>query len=65
MKNNSYLYGEDTEVPEIPQSIIDERVDKLKANLEKLLDHSYYTRDGLRINAIIKAIKFWETINEK
>jgi len=62
---NEYLYGEDVEVPEIPQEIIMRRIELLKDNLAELLDHSYYTRDGDRCNKILKAIRFWETINNK
>ncbi len=62
---NEYLYGEGVEVPEIPQEIIVRRIELLKDNLATLLDHSYYVRDGVRCNSIIKAIKFWETINNK
>ena len=64
MKDNSYLYGEDIEVPEIPADIIMRRIELLKDNLEKLLDHSYHTRDTERCNAIFKAIKFWEQIGK-
>ena len=64
MKDNSYLYGDNVEVPTIPQDIIDKRVELLKAHLEKLLNHSYYTRDTTRVNKVIKAIDFWEKIND-
>jgi len=65
MKNNSYLYGEGVDVPMISHEVIEARLDLLKANLEKLLDHSYHTRDGVRCSAVIKAIDFWESINKK
>jgi len=61
---NEYLYGEEVEVPDIPAEIIMRRIEALKENLAELLEHSFYTRDGNRCNAVIKAIKFWETINE-
>lgn len=64
MLNNEYLYGEDVEVPDVPQEIIMRRVELLKEHLEVLLDHSVYMRDGQRCNAVIKAIKFWEDINK-
>ena len=62
---NEYLYGKDIDVPEIPEDIIMRRIELLKDHLEELLDHSYHTRDGERVNAILKAIKFWETINKQ
>ncbi len=62
---NEYLYGEEVEVPEIPQEIIMRRIELLKDNLAELLDHSYYTRDGARVEKVLKAIRFWETINNK
>ena len=65
MKDNSYLYGEDAEVPEIPADIIVRRVEVLKDHLADLLDHSYHTRDNNRVSAVIKAIDFWESINKK
>ncbi len=64
-RTNEYLYGEGVEVPEIPQDIIMRRVETLKENLSVLLDQSYYTRDSARCNTIIKAIEFWEKINER
>ena len=64
-KSNEYLYGEGVKVPEIPADVIVRRIELLKENLEELLEHSYYTRDGQRINDILAAIKFWETINER
>jgi len=65
MKSNSYLYGEDVEVPLIPQEVIDERLELLKVHLAKLLNHSYHIRDGNRVNKILSAIDFWESINKK
>ena len=61
---NDYLYGEEVEVPEIPQEIVTRRIELLKDNLARLLDHSYYTRDGARVEKVLKAIRFWETINK-
>jgi len=65
MKDNSFLYGEDVDVPMISHEVIDARVLLLKEHLAKLLDHSYHTRDATRCNSIIKAIDFWESINKK
>jgi len=62
--SNAYLYGEDIEVPEIPADIIARRLAALADNLEELLNHSYYDRDQARVNAVLKAIKFWNTIQE-
>jgi hypothetical protein len=59
-----YLYGIE-DVPEIPQDIIDRRIAVLEANLSKVLDHSFYTRDGRRANAILKAIKFWTQLGNE
>ena len=63
MKDNIYLYDTD-DVPEIPNEIIVRRLELLKDNLAELLDHSYHTRDTARVNALLKAIKFWENIND-
>lgn len=64
MKTNIYLYGEDAEVPDIPPEVIVRRIEALKDNLEELLEVDYHIRDGARCNSIIKAIKFWENIND-
>ncbi len=64
MKTNEHLYGEGVVVPEIPQNIVDERIELLKIQLARLLDHSYYTRNGVRVKEIIDAISFWESIND-
>ncbi len=64
MSRNEYLYGKHVEVTEIPQELIDERVALLRTHLAKLLDHSYHTRDGVRCNKVIKAISFWEKLND-
>lgn len=65
MLDNEYLYGKDVVVPEIPQEIIMRRLELLRDNLAELLDHTYYHRDDVRCNAVLKAIKFWENINTK
>ena len=64
MQTVEYLYGEGAEVPDIPAEVIARRLEILKEHLSKLLDHSYHTRDGNRVNDVLKAIKFWETIND-
>lgn len=63
-KKNSFLYGDSHTPTKVPQEIIEERVDMLKANLKNLQKVHYLGRDGERCNTILKAIKFWETINE-
>ena len=62
MKTNTYLYGDDVEVPEVPADIIVRRVELLRDNLDELLKVHYADRDGKRCNDIIKAIKFWGSI---
>ena len=68
MQKDSYLYGEDVEVPEIPSEIVMRRVELLKDHLAEKLEHSYHTRtseDSIQINKILKAIDFWEHINRE
>ncbi len=65
MKSNSYLYGEDAEIPEIPAEVIVRRIEILNEQLEEELDKHYSVRDNARVNNIAKAIVFWETINEQ
>ena len=62
MQNNKYLYNTD-EVPIIPTKILDTRLKLLKANLSELLSHNFRVRDLSRVNAVLKAIKHWESIN--
>jgi hypothetical protein len=59
-----YLYGTE-DVPDIPQDIIDKRIAILEANLSKVLDHSFYTRDARRANVIIKTIEFWTQLGNE
>ncbi len=65
MKDNSWLYGENVSPPDIPQDVVDKRLELLKTNLAKLLDHSYHVRDNARVSSVLKAIDFWESINKK
>ena len=62
---NEYLYGKDVEVPEIPEDIIKRRIELLEEHLARLLEHSYHTRDGDHVNAVLKAIKFWNNLNNQ
>jgi len=64
MKDNSYLYGDGVKVPDIPKETIEERIKLLNDNLAKQLAVEWHERDGVRCNAITKAIKFWESIND-
>jgi len=64
VRANSYLYGKDEEVPEIPDYIIMRRIGLLKDMLNELLEVPLLQRDTDRYNAVIKAIDFWENINE-
>ena len=64
VSHQDYLYGEDVIAPPIPLEVSERRIKLLELNLEKLLDHSFHTRDGRRCNAVIKAIDFWRNINK-
>lgn len=62
-----YLYGEGVIPPKIPEEVIRGRVKFLTISLEKLSDHSYHTmtyEDYKRRDALFKAVKFWESIND-
>jgi len=61
MHSNIYLYNSN-EVPEIPAEVIMRRLELLKDNLEELLDHTYFDRDYERVNAVLKAISFYEKL---
>ena len=41
------------------------RIEALQDHLAELLEVDIYNRDGVRCNAIIKAIAFWENINKE
>ena len=64
LKSNMYLYGVD-EVPEIPQTVVVQRLVLLQGELKKLLDVHWLKRDATRCNAVLKAISFWQQINDK
>ena len=64
MKSNEYLYGIDIEVPEIPAEITMRRLELLNDNLTEVNEVNYQIRDFERRNDILKAIKFWEEIND-
>lgn len=65
MKDNSYLYGDDVDVPEIDSYVVARRIELLNDNLAELLEEHWLKRDAKRINDIQRAIKFWEMINNK
>lgn len=64
MKSNFYLYCTNN-VPDIPQDIIDKRIELLEIHLAKLLTENWLTRDGERVNAVCRAIEFWKNINKR
>ena len=61
---DEYLYGTEVEVPKFDDYVIMRRIELLRDNLETLLEHSYHVRDTARVNAILKAIKFYEQIGD-
>ena len=65
MLDNNYLFGEEVEVPEFSQYVINMRLSLLNKHLAKLLSVHYSERDNERINAIHKAISWHEKINEQ
>ena len=60
MHNNEYLYGKDVEIPQLDTNVIMRRIELLSNNLSELLEHSYYTRDTRRVDAVLKAMKYWQ-----
>ncbi len=62
MKTNCHLYGEGVDVPKLDNDVMLKRIDLLSENLRKLLDHSYWTRDGGRVNDVLKAIDFYRNL---
>ncbi|WBC28506.1 hypothetical protein TPMD03_34 [Thiohalocapsa phage LS06-2018-MD03] len=64
MKSNAYLYGENTDVPEVPAHICLERIDLLQHNLDELLKVEPEKRHRARIHYIHKAISFWEKMRD-
>ena len=65
MKTNEYLYGDGVEVPEIPAEIKMRRIELLNEKLDELLEIPHHKRNGIRVNAIIRAIEFWENIDKE
>ena len=61
MRTNEYLF--DTEhIIRVPKEVCDIRIKFLNWNLTRLLAVHYLGRDAVRINAVIKAISFWENL---
>lgn len=61
--SNQYLYGEDAEIEPIPNELLVRRLEALNDNLRELLTKHYFDREEMRISAVVKAIAFWENIN--
>jgi len=65
MKTNEYLYGENVEIPVIPSEIKMRRIELLNDKLEELLEVPYHSRNTIRVNAVLKAIDFWQNIDKE
>ena len=63
LSHREYLYGKEFVALDVPQEVVNSKLEVLSEQLAIHLEHSFYIRDGKRVNAIIKAIKFWENIN--
>jgi len=57
------LYG-DNKPLKVPDDVIANRVSIMNCELSYELNKSYKDRDYIRVNKLIKGIRFWETINE-
>jgi len=64
MISDSYLYGVEVEVPEIPAEVVMRRVELLTDHLTILMDTHYSNRDETKVRAVHKALEFWSKINE-
>lgn len=58
---NEYLYGTDN-VPTIANNIINKRIELLMQNLVVVNEEHYSTRDIVKRDAILKAIRFWSSL---
>ena len=63
MTKKEYLYGDAFLLP-VPKLVIKVRVETLQDRLSTELDKGMMDRDSKLCREIIRAIKFWETINE-
>jgi hypothetical protein len=61
-KTNSWLYGEGVDVRPIPEEIANQRIKLLQEHLEVLVETAYTDRDNIRVNDVIKAIKYWQKL---
>ena len=61
-RKNEWLYGEGVEVKPIPEDVANERIEQLRLHLDVLLETAYTDRDNLRINDVMKAIKYWQKL---
>jgi hypothetical protein len=61
-KTNSWLYGEGIDVEPIPEEIANQRIKLLQEHLEVLVETEYTDRDNIRVNDVIKAIKYWKKL---
>ena len=64
MKCNKYLYGEDTPMA-IPEEVINNRLTILRRRLNVVMSQDYMNRDYSLKNDLVRAIKFWENINNE
>ena len=64
IEKRKYLYG-DYEILDIPQEVIDNRIEILNKRLEEVLSVPYMERDGSLVNKLCDAISFWRSINVK
>ena len=64
MLSNTELYGTE-DVPQIPQEVIDKRIELLTARFKELISVHYMKQDNQTINQVVKAREFWRNINEK
>ncbi len=64
MKTNRELYGSQKPM-DIPQEVIDDRVELLTYELEKEQTMHLMVRKHAKVNRLLKAIEFWRTINEQ
>jgi hypothetical protein len=61
-KTNFWLYGEGADVKPIPEEIANQRIKLLQEHLEVLVETAYTDRDNIRVNDVIKAIKYWQKL---
>lgn len=64
LSQNEYLYGVDSKLEPIPAHIVCRRVELLEEVIEELQDQPYLVRDSVRLNACLKAKKFWQELGE-